>query len=519
MRKKHRLSALLLTIVLLVTTSCGSTPVQETEEKKTVTFGTTAYGIDMGNVGVNPHTGYSGWSAVRYGVGETLFRFTDSMEAEPWLAVGYEQLDDYTIRIDLRDDVVYSSGRKMDGESVKECLKHLIQVHERAAEDLKITDITSKDQSVTIKSSEKMPVLIHYLSDPYGAIIDMNVENDNENIVCGTGPYVVETVNQSEVVLQRNENYWGNEVLLEQVVVKSIQDGETLTMAMQNGEIDAAQGLSYASLSLFQENENFKISDAETSRTVFLQLNMASELLQDDNIRKALALSLNKQEFTDVLLKGNGEAAKGPFSADVTFGDDQITAVEYDKDEAKRLLKESGWEDLNQDGYVEKEGNKLTLKYVTYESRQELPLLAEYYQNELREIGIELLIETTPNYEEVIKSGNFDLFAGTFVSAPTGDPQYFFTTHCMQDSVKNRGQYYNESLEQMKDQLSEEFDLNERAKLGVRMTQTIVDDHAFIFVSHLKMSLVMKPEVEGLAAHPCDFYEVTADLDLTLSQE
>ena len=42
---------------------------------------------------------------------------------------------------------------------------------------------------------------------------------------------------------------------MDRVNVKEIIDGDTLTMALQSGEIDAAQGLPYASLPLFQENE------------------------------------------------------------------------------------------------------------------------------------------------------------------------------------------------------------------------------------------------------------------------
>ena len=62
-----------------------------------------------------PIDAYSGWACIRYGVGETLFRYSDSMELEPWLATGYELVDDLTWKITLRDGVTFSSGRKMDG--------------------------------------------------------------------------------------------------------------------------------------------------------------------------------------------------------------------------------------------------------------------------------------------------------------------------------------------------------------------------------------------------------------------
>ena len=57
------------------------------------------------------------------------------------------------------------------------------------------------------------------------------------------------------------------------------------------------------------------------------------------------------------------------------------------------------------------------------------------------------------------------------------------------------------------------FDPEERAALAIEMTQTILDDNAFVFASHLKMSIVSGEGVTGLTAHPCDYYEITVDLD------
>ena len=61
--------------------------------------------------------------------------------------------------------------------------------------------------------------------------------------------------------------------------------------------------------------------------------------------------------------------------------------------------------------------------------------------------------------------------------------------------------------------MSGTFDPEERAALATEMTQTILDDNAFVFASHLKMSIVSGEGVTGLTAHPCDYYEITVDLD------
>ena len=482
--------------------------------EKVFYYGDTTFNAENDETDVNPHNGYSGWACIRYGVGETLFKYSDTMELEPWLAESYENVDELTWKINLKDGITFTSGRKLDGDAVKECIEHLVAVHKRAAGDLNIERVEAEADTVIITTAKPVPALINYLSDPYGCIIDMQAGITDEGNVSATGPYIAEEiVTDSGLTLVKNQNYWNGEPRLDKIIVKTISDGDTLTMALQSGELNAAYGLPYSSLSLFN-NSNYTISSSETSRSFFAQMNYANVNLQDSNVRAAIAMAINKKDFTNVLLKGNGTLAEGPFPKDYTFGDSYVKAAEYNIDNARHLLAQSGWKDTDGDGYVDKNGEKLTLRWLTYPSRQELPLLAENVQASLKQIGIEVKINCTANHLDYVKKGEWDIYASAFVCAPTGDPEYFFTTHCLKNSSKNRGGYYNEQLEQLEEQLSTTFDTEGREQLGIKMTQTIQDDNAFIFASHLKMSIVSGKGVSGLTAHPSDYYEITAELDM-----
>lgn len=515
--KKAIACLLLFTFMLTMLSACGEDTYSDADnETKTFVLGTTAYGTAMENAGLDPHNKYMGWSAVRYGVGETLFRFNDEMQLTPWLAEAYEILDDYTVKISLRDDVVFSNGNPMTGDSVKACFERLISMHDRAPDDLKLTQITAEGQTLTLKSSDKVTALISYLCDPYGAIIDVSSAIDETANVIGTGPYVATAVSESEVHLTANALYWGDAPKVAEVTVLSIPDGDTLTMAMQTGEIDAAQGLPYASLNQFREDDSFTVDSADTSRVYQVAFNFKSELLQDIRVRKAICMSIDKESFTSVLLDGNGSPAVGAFPSNFSFGNDVLTGLRYDPDGARTLLQEAGFVDADGDNYLERDGKPLALTWLTYTSRQELPLLAEYAQAQLADIGIKLTVNATDNYLTDLKNGSFDVYASAFVAAPIGDPQYYFTTHFLPDSPYNNGCYESEAVQTLIEALRGEFDTEKRAALAIQIQQLALDDAAFFYASHLRMSLVMKSSVTGFSAHPSDFYEITSALDVSL---
>lgn len=477
--------------------------------KKVFTYGTTGYGVDMLDNGTNPHDGYMGWSALRYGVGETLFKFTDEMTVEPWLATDYEFVDDTHCKITLRDDVTFSSGRKMDGEAVKECLDDLIAVHDRAPGDLKIKEITADGNTITIETTEPTPALINYLSDPYGCIIDMQVPEEN-SIVVGTGPFIATKVTDDEMDLVKNENYWGGEVKSDEVIVKGISDGDTLTAALQAGEVDATYGLPYASYPLFEGSSDYTFSSCETSRQFFAKMNYNSEIMKDEAVRKAIAMGIDKEGFVTTLLQGHGATSVGPFPASFEFGDNTVTAPEFDPEGAKQALEDAGWVE-GSDGIREKDGTKLSINWLTYPGRQELPLLAESAQATLKDIGIDVQINNTKEHKTFWQSGDYDIYVSAMVTAPTGDPEYFFTTHALTDSASNYEGYSNTQLDELASTLHKTFDETERGELATQMTQILLDDLAYVFASHLQMNIVKKAGVSGLEAHPCDYYEINQD--------
>lgn len=484
--------------------------------KKVMTIGDTTFNSENWEETVDPHRTYNGWACIRYGIGETLVHYTDTMELEPWLAKSWEHDGACTWTITLQDNVTFQSGRKMDGAAVKQCLDHLLANHDRAPSDTKIIDVKADGQVLTITTSEPNPALMNYLGDPYGCIIDVDASDFETGIVSGTGPYVVvDMVTDDHLTLTKNTNYWNGTPKIDELTIRTLSNGDTLSAALQAGDIDAAYGMAYEAYPNF-ENGDYQFSSIQTSRAFFGSMNMTSPIIQDAAVRKAIAMGINKEGFVATLLDGHGVPGNGAFpNGFSSFGGEKVATETYDPEGAKAVLEGAGWVDTDGDGIREKDGVKLTIRWLTYPSRQELPLLAESAQASLKEIGIDVDINCTANRREFLKDmTSWDVYASALVTAPSGDPQYFFTTSCLPGMSYNFGAYENEEVSAMIEELSTEFDTAKRGELAVRLQQAILDDNAYVFCSFLEMNMISKSNVTGYTAHACDYYQVTADLDI-----
>ena len=368
----------------------------EPAAKKTMVIGDTTFNSENWEETVDPHRTYNGWACIRYGIGETLVHYTDSMELEPWLAKSWENDGNLTWTITLQDNVTFSSGRKMDAEAVKQCFEHLLENHDRAPGDTKIADMQADGQILTITTSEPNPALMNYLGDPYGCIIDVDASDFDAGIVAGTGPYVVtDMVTDDHLTLTKNENYWNSTPKIDELTIRTLSNGDTLSAALQAGDIDAAYGMAYEAYPNF-ENGNYQFSSIQTSRAFFASMNTTSPIIQDAAVRKAIAMGIDKQGFVSALLDGHGVPGNGAFpDGFATFGGENVTTETYDPEGAKAVLESADWIDSDGDGIREKDGVKAILEFLYPTGDSVRQALAADTAQQLKEIGIDASIRGT----------------------------------------------------------------------------------------------------------------------------
>lgn len=477
------------------------------ESKDELVFGTT-----LSTKSLDPAQAYNGWFTVRYGIAETLFKLDEKMEPIPWLAEKYELIDAYNWKITIKENIYFQNGIKMTAEKVKDSLERTLEINSRAKSTLKISSIRVDGDAIIVTTQEENPTLINDLCDPFAAIIDVEGNSDFDNSPIGTGPFKVEEFSSiSSSYLVKNDNYWDGKVKLSKLKIIPISDSDTLAMALQSGEIDIAQGISSSLTSLLSKDSEYKVNSIETSRVIAMYFNDNNVNLSDNKVRKAINMLIDKETYSNVLLNGSASATIGPFPSNTAYGANIQAVSSFNKELANKILKEEGYSDIDGDGILDKNGEKLSLKLVAYSARAELPTIAQAVQADLKEAGIEVNIEIVENIYTILEEGNFDLCLYSNLTSSSGDPLAYLNNAMRTNGEMNYGHYSNSEIDQLLNEMQMEFNNDKRDILAQEIVQKAINDDAYNYICHSKVSFVMKNNVVGFEAHPTDYYQFNKD--------
>ena len=470
---------------------------------------------------LEPTEQYFSWVVSRYGVGETLVRFDENGEIVPCLAESWEISEDQlTWTFKIREGVKFSNGDDMTPELVKASLERTFELSDRAVSFFEPASMEVDGQNLLIKTKEPVAILPGSLADPLFLIVDTQADTDAfamEGPIC-TGPYAVESFSPTDsCVVVRNEYYWDGEVPLDKVTLKCIDDQTTRSMALQTDEVQIAYNLKTENLADFEDSGEYNIQQLESLRSTYAFMNQ-NGVLGDKALRQAVIRGLDKETYCDTLLEGGATAGKAPVPPTLDFGFDELKDENaYDPDGAKALLEEAGYKDTDGDGFVETpSGEKLELNFVIYTSREELNVYAQAAQASLKDIGINVKLNTV-SYETLLDmrdSGEFDMLIWNVLVANTGDPEKYLRENWYSTSSSNQMGYSNPQVDELLDQLVTEFNEDTRKNLIMQIQQLIMDDAATVFFGYETTYLFSSKSVTGVKMYPMDYYWLTKDISL-----
>ncbi|WP_254660838.1 ABC transporter substrate-binding protein [Bacillus sp. FJAT-27225] len=208
----------------------------------------------------------------------------------------------------------------------------------------------------------------------------------------------------------------------------------------------------------------------------YVGFNMKKKPFDNLKVRQAIAMAINKQDIVDGILDGQGVAAVGPLAPTVVGNSQDVKPLEYNVEEAKKLLAEAGFPD----------GFKTTL-WVN-EGSKERADIGELVQSQLAEIGIEVSIETVEwgAFLEKTGAGEHEMFVLGWTTV-TGDADYglyalFHST--MHGSPGNRSYYSNPKVDELLYKGRTSTNQDDRNAAYKEVSQTLIDEVPMVYLQY-----------------------------------
>lgn len=362
----------------------------------------------------------------------------------PRLATDWEVKDPTTLVFHLRKDVKFHNGDPMTSADVKYSLDRArgpegssIHQYSQLVDNVETPD----DYTVVIHLKEPNTPFLMILTHPWASVLSKRaVEEKGEaygmNPV-GTGPYKLESWKKGDrITLVRNEDYWGEKPNIEKIVMRSVPESNSRTIALESGDVDIAFEISPVDIKRLEDNPNINVTRDFTSSTTYLGINTSKEKLKDKKVRQALWHALDVPTIHEAAWHGVGSVPKAPMAPSILYAADDLPQYEFNPEKAKQMLEEAGVKDLKLDIWT----NEL-------QQRQDMAQMVQAY---LAAIGVQSEIKVLEwgAYLSGLEERNHDLFLlGWSASVP--DPDVCLTGVFATDAPSNYSYFSSPKLDEL----------------------------------------------------------------------
>ncbi|MFP6581165.1 MAG: peptide-binding protein [Candidatus Hydrogenedentota bacterium] len=428
----------------------------------------------------------------------------DTLEWEPFIAKSWEISDDHlTYTFQLRDDVTFSDGVPLTAHDIKFTfditMKPEVEAFQRKASLEDIDTVTVLDD-YTIQYKMKKPFFRHLLILALGEIYpkhiyekgDFNHHERNRSPI-GSGPYLFEKWDTGQqIVITRNENYWGEKQPLKKRIWKIITDDNAAFQALERGDVDMNDippddWNRKASTDAFEKKFNKYTPDSPIpglfSRYNYVGWNMRKPQFQDKRVRQALAMLFDTQLIIDTVWGGLGTRITGGIYHKAPEYDRTVLPLPFDPEAAAKLLDEAGWIDTDGDGIRDKDGIKFEFELGFAASVAEYERLGTVYQEELKRAGIDMRLGPLEwaTFSERVHNRNFDACMLAWLTPIMADPYPLWHSSQAESGVNYSG-LQNAELDKILENIRLEFDREKRIVLYKEAQAIIYGEQPYLFL-------------------------------------
>jgi peptide/nickel transport system substrate-binding protein len=324
----------------------------------------------------------------------------------------------------------------------------------------------------------------------------------------GTGAFKFESWTPGQnIILVRNDEYWGEKAKMPGAVIRFIPDGSARLAELQAGAIDFSQNLPPDARETLKGDANLQDVQVEPFNIAYIAMNLNSKPLDNPKVRQAIAHAIDKQEILEGFYGNVGTVATSFLPEGLAWArTDDTEAYAYDPERAKALLAEAGYPD-GFDTMTLSDGTQAALEFWYMPvSRPYFPTpqpVAEAFAAQLADVGIkvELKTEDWGAYLDNVDAGKKN---GMWMLGWTGDyadPNNFLYVF-FGPTIQTKQGYNNQELIDLLEQAGTAPSEEEAGKIFKQAGQIIRQDVPTIPIVHAPPVYGAKKALQGWVPSP-----------------
>jgi peptide/nickel transport system substrate-binding protein len=403
-------------------------------------------------------------------------------------------LDGQTLTITLQENAMFSDGTDVTAEDVKFTLEGLLdpktasirqtlylgiagaqEYVDGAAEE--VTGIKVVDpKTLTIEMAKPEAAILYNLRFvrvvPKAQLEGKDLATDPwfQNPV-GSGPFMFESwTTGADFVMTRNEHFFEQDKpTIQRVTHRVIADAQSLVVALLNNEIDGSNYPSPAGKAELEANPDLAVMVPPFGSPNGWMFNTKHELLGKREVRRGIAMALNRDQFAADALLGLGKPGLGPIAPDSWAFDKDLQALPYDVEQAKQLISEAGAEGAQ-------------IKFVVNAGNIQREDWLVYTQQALQEVGIEVVPETSEwatLVSAVTERKEYEVCGGDFAGVTAEPSELYEDFHT--NGASNYTNFSNPDLDALLEQVRETVDSEEAKPMYAEIQKIITEEVPFFF--------------------------------------
>jgi len=448
---------------------------------------------------------------------DNLLSRDEHLSVKPGLAERWEIPDSKTYIFHLHPGVKFCDGRPLTSRDVKWSFDSLLQgkIRSTKAGTYRFVDHIDApdDGTVIFHLKEPWAALLWNVAGGGGmGIVPYGSGNEISRNPIGSGPFRFVTAEQDrEVVIERNDNYWGEKVKLARVRFAVVPDTTTRALELRKGSADLESNSLTPDMEHTLEREpTLQIMRGPGTRLGYVAFNLRDPILRDVRVRRAIAYALDRQPLVHYLWRDSARLAASVLPPESWAYDADVSQYLHDPEKARQLLDAAGYAPINGIRF------RLTMKTSTEESSR---AMAAVFQQQLREVGIALDIRSfeAATFLSDVMHGEFQMYSLRWIGG-NEDPdifEYAFDTARIIPNGANRQYYSNPRVDALIDKARKETDQSLRKHDYAKIQEILADEVPYVNLWYFDNVIVYSRRVHNLQLNPSGNFDFLRIAELT----